>query len=663
MTVKDYTQGTSLGAERLLYQLYRSNSELLFHPTFANYLSSRTDDWLPLSDDLWLAKATTTAQQGMKGVLQLLFEETTFSDGLQDPNGVYLLRVLVQYLHREVKSGNEDAVFKAMWTSDPALGGIVPTLVSHVAQIAKTLHEERLFNSLSRAKQTMYTDLFTTTHYLLSLISHFAPIVPPVGRVVDQLANALVWLQMACTVVSSLTLASESQLLPSAQRSLASTIEVIHLFKSDRFGSNASVRLLETLLLYSQYPSDLDPVTEFEAVTKILDELLPGKQQGDAAGDLVWGRRVVGQLATVRAFLQRTNATERAKWMIRLVDIDHDESGMDYALLSEEINQLQLALDRLQEVESQQPLDHALQFEVATHFECLEELVKLPDFDIVARLIATKLTEKLAKCYASMSHLRMHSNSSLELARHLLKSNQKSLRVAGICALFREARLAEDQPLPDVLGILRNSGQFLSADVEVLMAEIGHNFSAMSVRPSLSPADARAIMALMEWLASNSKEAFIPTLTYNAFHALQRLVQESIHDEARNLASMSAELHFGDDEPMEYPYSSVVAISKQALTPTQIGLLIEIQGQPRTPPRLASHPALGLVTTSPPSINRTLMSSNLTKTYLNNDFRQLRTSGSSRHNTSRPPSIHVDVCTLDLADHIFTYNRPLRRTL
>jgi len=594
--------------------------------------------------------------------LQLLFEETTFADGLQDPNGVYLLRVLVQFLHREVKSGNEDEVFKAMWTSDPPLGGIVPTLVGHVAQIAKTLHAERTFDSLPRMKQIMCTDLFTTTHYLLSLISHFAPTLPPVSRVVDQLANALVWLQMTCTVVSSLTLASESQLLPSARRSLVSTIEVVHLFKSDKFGSNASVRLLETLLLYSQYPSDLDPVTEFEAVTKILDELLPRKQQEDAAGDLIWGRRVVGQLATVRAFLQRTRARERAKWIIRLVHIDHDESGMDYALLSEEINQLQLALDRLQDVESRQPLDHALQFEIATYFECLEELVNAPDFDIVARLIATKLTERLAKCYASMSHLRMHSNSSLELARHLLQSNQKSLRVAGICALFREARLAEDKPLPDVLGILRNSGPFLSADVELLMAEIGHNFSAMSARPSLSPAEARSIVALMEWLASNSKEAFIPTLTYNAFHALQRLVQESIHDEARNLASMSAELHFGDDEPMEDPYSSVDTVSKQALTPAQIGLLIENQGQPRTPPRLASHPALGLVTTSPPSINRTLMSSNLTKTYLNNDFRQLRTSGSSRHNTSRPPSIHVDVCTLYLADHVITYNRPFLRT-
>jgi hypothetical protein len=410
MTVKEYTQGTSLGAERLLYQLYRSNTELLFHPTFANYLSSRTDDWLPLSDDIWLAKATITAQQGMKGVLQLLFTKTTFADGLQDPNGVYLLRVLVGFLHREVELGNEEAIFKAMWTSDPALGGIVPTLVGHVAQIAKTLHAERALKSLSQTKQIMYTDLFTTTHYLLSLISHFAPILPPVSRDVDQLANALVWLQMACTVVSSSTLASESQLLPSVELSLASTIEVVHLIKSDKFGSNAGVRLLETLLIYSQYPSDLDPVTEFEAVTKILDELLPGKQQEDAAGSLIWGRRVVGQLAAVQAFLQRTNGPERAKWITRLVDIDSGESGLDYALLSEEINQLQLALDRLQEVESQQPLDHALQFEIATHFECLEELAKTHDFDIVGRLIATKLTEKLAKCYASMTHLRMHSN-------------------------------------------------------------------------------------------------------------------------------------------------------------------------------------------------------------------------------------------------------------
>jgi hypothetical protein len=398
-------------------------------------------------------------------------------------------------------------------------------------------------------------------------------------------------------------------------------------------------------------------------VTGILDVLLPGKQHKNAAGDLIWARRVVGQLALVRAFLQRIDGPERAKWIVRLIVSDNGESGLDYALLSEEVNQLQLALDRIQEAESHQPLDHALQFEIATHFECLAEIAKAQDFDIVARLVSAKLTEKLAKCYASMSHLRFHNDSSSELAKRLLKSNQKPLRVAAICALFRETRLAEDKPLPDILGILKNSGTLLSADIELIAAEIGLNFSTMSTRSSLSVADARAILSLMEWLVSTSKGPFIPSLTYSAFQALQKLVQESIHDQANNLVAISAELHFGDDEPMEDNISSVITVSKQGLTPAQIALLIETQGQPRTPPRQASHPALGLVTTSPPSINRSPVSSHLTKTYLNNDFRQLRTSESSRHNTSRPPSIHVDVCAPRSVSHAFTYIQVFPRTL
>jgi len=401
---------------------------------------------------------------------------------------------------------------------------------------------------------------------------------------------------------------------------------------------------LEAILLSLQYPCGTDPVAEFAGATSILGVLLPGTGNRDAAAEgLIWGRRVVGQLPLVLGFLQRTDGPERAKWIMRLTNIDNGESGLDCALLSEEIAQLQLALDRLQETETSQPLDLALQFEVAAHFECLEKLASEDEVDLVGRLIGAKLTEKLAKCYASMSHLRIHDPSSVELGKHLLKSNQKHLRVAGICALFREARLADDRPLPDVIGALSHSGAFLRADVELLAEEMGYTFSAMSMRPSLSPADARATVAFMEWLVSNSKNAYIPTLTYTAFQVLQKLVQESLHDPASNLASMSAELHFGDDDPMDDTSPSVFTISHEGLTPAQMAHLIETQGQPRTPPRLASHPALGLVTTSPPSINRPLMSGHLAKTYLNNDFRQLRNAGSSRHNSSRPPSIHVDV--------------------
>ncbi|KIM25513.1 hypothetical protein M408DRAFT_315059 [Serendipita vermifera MAFF 305830] len=637
MTVKDYTQGTSLGAERLLYQLYRSNTEVLFHPTFANYLTSRTDDWLPLSDNGWLIKATITAQQGMKGVLQLLFAESTFPDGLGDPNAVYLLRVLVEYLNREVDAGNEEAVFKALWNSEPPLSGLVPSLIGHLTRVASTLHAERWpFSSLPRAKQDACSDLFIIADGLLSLISHFAQTLPPVSRDVDQLARALIHLQTACNLATTKDVSPLSSII---QRVQAMIVEILLQFKSDQFSPRASTRLLESLLLYSQYPSGHDPVSEFAAVTSILSSLLPTTQ---ATEDLLWGRRIIGQLPLVRAFLQRIGGPQRAKWISRLIELDKGETGLELSLLSEEIAQLQLALDRLQEAESNQPLDYALQFEIAGHLECLAEISEGENYDIVAQLMAGRLTEKLAKCYASLSHLRLHNESSVRLAKHLLKSNQKHLRVAAICTLFREARATDGAPMPDVLGLLRSSGTFLNADIDLLITEIGYRFSAMSTRSSLSTADARAILALMEWLTSTSKEAFIPTLTYNSFQNLQKLVQASIHDQANNLASMSSEVHFGDDEPMEDAPFAVLTISTQGLTPAQIAVLVESQGQPRTPPRHASHPALGLVTTSPRSVNRSPIITNLTKTYLNNDFRQMRNSPLGRHNTSRPPSIHVD---------------------
>ncbi|KAH7105311.1 hypothetical protein BKA62DRAFT_766688 [Auriculariales sp. MPI-PUGE-AT-0066] len=66
---------------------------------------------------------------------------------------------------------------------------------------------------------------------------------------------------------------------------------------------------------------------------------------------------------------------------------------------------------------------------------------------------------------------------------------------------------------------------------------------------------------------------------------------------------------------------------------------------PGTPPPRQATSLLELATVSPPtSLLRSprVAFTGLTKTYLNNDFRQLRTLPSGRINTSRLPSQHVD---------------------
>ena len=76
-------------------------------------------------------------------------------------------------------------------------------------------------------------------------------------------------------------------------------------------------------------------------------------------------------------------------------------------------------------------------------------------------------------------------------------------------------------------------------------------------------------------------------------------------------------------------------------------LLRQPTPEPSTPPRKAlNQDVLSLVAISPPALIRSPAATGLTKTYLNNDFRQLRQAPSARQNTSRLPSMHVDVGSL-----------------
>lgn len=659
MTVKDYTQGTSLGAERLLYNLYRANPSVLFSPIFLDYLSSRTEDWLPLSDDIWFAKTVTIAHNGTSGLLQLIQGEE-IQKAMEDPKAVWLLRVLLDGLVKNVEKEKEEGVLKAMWSVEPATQGIVPALTDHLSSVAEAL-KSATFTSFTQLEEARLSDLFIVFRHLLYLIAHFGALFQPLSRVSDQITIAILHYRIASSSLSHSHVNASSLIMEESMACDTALEEFVRLLRKDGLGEGPSWRVLKVLLGWAVYPAT-DPVDELKQVEYILDILLPkpGQMEENEAECQVWGRRIVGQLPLFQGFLRRL-AESRSVWIQRLIDIDNGAAGVDEFLLMEEIAQLQLALDRLQEADPNHPLDYALQFQIYMSFKCLHDLVQSKGEQIVRSLTSGQLGERLARCYAGMSGLRLHDDSSASLAKHLVQSKQKHLIIAGVCAFLRQARFDNDMRLMEILGILKANGGFTRTDMGILVEEIGFTLAVLSTRPELSTEDAKGAIGLLEWLSSNYQEASMPTLSYASFQALQTLVQASIGADASNLAALGAELRFGGDEPMDDGNLNVVVLYPHSLTPAQMRVLIETEGQPRTPPRVASHPALGLVTTSPPtSVTRSPISQPLTKTYLNNDFRQVR--NLARLNTSRPPSVHVDVSAFVVLIDIILLN-PFVRTL
>jgi len=80
----------------------------------------------------------------------------------------------------------------------------------------------------------------------------------------------------------------------------------------------------------------------------------------------------------------------------------------------------------------------------------------------------------------------------------------------------------------------------------------------------------------------------------------------------------------------------------------------DAQPPPGTPPLKpqAQDAVIGMANISPSTILRSPLVTGLTKTYLKNDFRQLRQGNQTRQNTSRLPSMHVDVSLICLLERL-----------
>ena len=642
MTVRDCTQGTSLAAERVIYHLYRWNPRVLFKPTFLQHLSNHNPNSLPLSDDTWFTKAAKISQSGLSGILSSLIAPPFLLQGIEEENAAYYLRVLVEHLNTELRTNGMDGILRALWSLDAENHGLVDALTSQLAAVSTVIG--RYTPSLPASG--LVDDLLHAATGLLEIIPGIGQITPPLCRIVDKLSEALLHLSIACeSIVRSKPQSTRPHSLD-ATRSVQTGLQTfLSLFSGDAFGELPSARLFESLLLASQVPFGRDPTAGTCHVSLLLEALLPDVQsRDDPAVNAVWRKRVVAHLPLMRGFLSRGSADLRVRWILRLMALDGGELGIAEYLLEEEVSQLHVALERLQVAEQHTALELALQFQVSDSFEALDTLLQR-DNEVRSIIFSGRLAARLASCYAMLSQLRLHDTSSANLALQFLTGNQQNLKIAAICTLLRQMRLHDESSLPDVLSTLRSEGPYTHADAELLFYEIGSTLLLLSTRAVLPFTDVSKIIGLLEWLSAHTRGVMLPCLTYEAFQSLQRLIEKSAGSANSHLSAMANELHFAEDSTMDDSSQEITAIAKLRLTISQMTTLLDAQNQPRTPPKSATHPALGLVTTSPPTLNRSPISPTLNKTYASNDFRQLRTSALGRLNTSRPPSIHVDVST------------------
>lgn len=209
-------------------------------------------------------------------------------------------------------------------------------------------------------------------------------------------------------------------------------------------------------------------------------------------------------------------------------------------------------------------------------------------------------------------------------------------------------------------GILRAAAllQSITGDAEPdpphlakLSLRVGCALSSLQQRGNVSVPTGDAVSALLQWMLDrhNDFEPFVLLgISEQDFSSLVDLFPGS---SSSTVDTMRSQMRFSAHSAHDPPAPDL--LTHLRLAPSTLAAALSGQRPappptPRTPPPALRNTAaalLELATVSPPaSLLRSPQVTGLTKTYQNNDFRQLRSVPAGRINTSRLPSLHVDVC-------------------
>jgi hypothetical protein len=178
-------------------------------------------------------------------------------------------------------------------------------------------------------------------------------------------------------------------------------------------------------------------------------------------------------------------------------------------------------------------------------------------------------------------------------------------------------------------------------NTHLLRLDVGEACATIS-SSDLTSDSSSAILSLMEWLICQPWYSTMSGIKVDTLSALYDMLSEALpQDRIDALEKLRATLIVDEDDafvPTSIIIPDVLQISLQELQSiisSSSPLVL-----PSTPTRNNIPDVLGLVISPPAALLRSPAATGLTKTYLNNDFRELRQAVVARQNTSRLPSMH-----------------------
>ncbi|KAK0243203.1 hypothetical protein EDD85DRAFT_947346 [Armillaria nabsnona] len=638
-------------AEQIIIEMAKDPQALL-HTDFAETVLDLGPplSFISESQRLSLRKAALVATDGLPAAI----EELAFSsDHPLSLRRLRTIRVSLAIVERELRTENgahngEYNVLETIW--DEHSVGLVPQLLSILTGVSGDLNEHFVVTSSPPApmNQELVEQLFHTADDLLRLISLLSPSFPLTPRPLRYFSITLADI-FACSEAAKTLYIQSSSAYVSAQKARQTCITLIcEISKLDLLsetGKPASQIVFQALLEHSARSSGRDPLSHLGQVfILIIDYVLPQMQDENE----VWISTVLPPLLPeIKDFLRILDVQRKALVIRRIITLDDGVIGIAEWLLIEELKALLQTVTALR-LSEDTPATVARQCQASTALQFLVEVLKSsPSWFVTTIAKVPDVCDTLKACIMALLDGQFTSTFLTTLVRSLATYTE----LIGIMFLVLLGLLRTQDDTPKQwslsLEILKNLPP-TAIHTGPLRQELGRSISALArAGNTLDPDVSKSLISILEWMILQEDKSFTVLLgvTPDEFWSLhERIMEKCPADKAEFLAGLRSQITFDEDEIIVPP--SINLDTNVELSISEIHALFRsavVEELPSTPKGTNVQDILGLVISPPNALLHSPQATTLTKTYANNDFRELRQVPSARQNTSRLPSTHVDV--------------------
>ena len=651
-TENDPPRKSGVLAERVLSDLAKDPHAIL-HDDLVQAILALKPPLSVIADNerLSMRKVALVAEDGLSAAA----EEIMFSsDHPLSLRRLRTLQVSLAIVERELKDSKDEwRILQIFWEEQDRR--IVPRLIELLGDVSDDLNGHFALRPSPRMNQTLAEQLFRTADDLIRLTMRLGPAFPITSRDMRNLTLAASDI-FACTDAADMTFAQTSSACMSAQATRQTCLDLVRILSGPKSyadpGRLGAEVVMRTLLDHGEQHGERDPVYHLMQVFTMIDHILPDSNSPEDEDELsYWVMSVLPNLLNeIKPFFRRLDTENQVHFIKTLLKLDNGVTGIAEWLLMQELMYLSESLQSLLgpvHADYRLVLHHQVTLSLhlivdlivpssSSSTWCLTAISTIPD---LVRMLKIGLTALLdGRC------MSLHLRRLILILATSSRSFEPDVRFMILLLTLRVVQT--DPALPNILDttveILRDL-PMESVQSEVLRFELGQTFSAYAqLEHGLANDTSEILLSIFEWLAEHENKKFLalPAITSAAFTKLCEVMQNNLlTDRADTLSTIRSKFTIDEDE--YFTPAPIELVQTLDLSIRNIeDLLLNNLPTPSTPKGNKTPDILGVVISPPTAILRSPATTGLTKTYTNNDFRQLRQIPSAKQNMSRLPSMH-----------------------